>query len=101
MLACDFETGIGVWMGGGSGKGGGKGGECCVRWTPPVSKLHLLQGFSFIGYDGPAHMAEETVDAANAAPRSILVGFFFMMIVGWLWLVSLLFCITVGLGFRV
>ena len=87
---------------GGAGKGGGKvRGECCVRWTPPVSKLHLLQGFSFIGYDGPAHMAEETVDAANAAPRSILVGFFFMMIVGWLWLVSLLFCITVGLGFRV
>ena len=45
-------------------------------------------------YDGPAHMAEETQDAANAAPRSILTGFFFMTVAGWVWLVSLLFCIT-------
>ena len=61
----------------------------------------LLPGFSFIGYDGPAHMAEEVADAANATPRSILVGFFFMTVVGWVWLVSMLFCITVSLVSRV
>jgi|LauGreSBDMM110SN_4_FD.fasta_scaffold56942_1 amino acid transporter len=55
----------------------------------------LLPGFSFVGYDGPCNMAEEVADAANATPRSILVGFFFMAGVGWVWLVSLLFCITV------
>ncbi|KXZ54383.1 hypothetical protein GPECTOR_5g461 [Gonium pectorale] len=52
----------------------------------------LLPAYSFTGYDGPAHMSEETTNASLAAPWGILLGVLFMIFMGWTWVLSLLFC---------
>ncbi|GLC56117.1 hypothetical protein PLESTB_001066200 [Pleodorina starrii] len=54
----------------------------------------LLPAYSFTGYDGPAHMSEESTNASMAAPWGIIMGVLFMIVVGWSWVVSLLFCVT-------
>ncbi|KAG2482254.1 hypothetical protein HYH03_018798 [Edaphochlamys debaryana] len=54
----------------------------------------LLPAYSFTGYDGPAHMTEESTNASLAAPWGILLGVFFMIVVGWSWVLSLLFCVS-------
>lgn len=47
----------------------------------------LLPAYSFTGYDGPAHMSEESTNASMAAPWGILLGVVFMIFVvraaGW------------------
>ncbi|GFR47638.1 hypothetical protein Agub_g9380 [Astrephomene gubernaculifera] len=54
----------------------------------------LLPAYAFTGYDGPAHMSEETTNASMAAPWGIMLGVVFMIVTGWSWVVSLLFCVT-------
>ncbi|GLI62318.1 hypothetical protein VaNZ11_004926 [Volvox africanus] len=54
----------------------------------------LLPAYSFTGYDGPAHMSEESTNASLAAPWGIIVGVLFMIFVGWSWVLSLLFCVS-------
>jgi amino acid transporter len=50
----------------------------------------LLQAqWTFTGYDASAHTAEETVDAARAAPRGMLSSVISSAIVGWVLLVAL------------
>ena len=39
-------------------------------------------------------MSEETTNASMAAPWGILLGVVFMIVVGWCWVLSLLFCVT-------
>ena len=50
------------------------------------------------GYDGPAHMSEESHSATTTAPVGIILGLLFIIVSGWLWNVSLLFCMKVGGG---
>ncbi|GIL93046.1 hypothetical protein Vretifemale_20527 [Volvox reticuliferus] len=54
----------------------------------------LLPAYSFTGYDGPAHMSEESTNASLAAPWGIILGVLFMIFVGWSWVLSLLFCVS-------
>ncbi|GIL66299.1 hypothetical protein Vafri_19898 [Volvox africanus] len=54
----------------------------------------LLPAYSFTGYDGPAHMSEESTNASLAAPWGIILGVVFMIFVGWSWVLSLLFCVS-------
>ena len=57
----------------------------------------LLPAYSFTGFDGPAHMAEETFDAATSVPRAIVWAVLYMIVFGWIWILSLLFCIYVSI----
>lgn len=54
----------------------------------------LLPAYAYTGYDGPAHMAEESNDASIANPRGIMMGMYFMAITGWVWCISLLFSMS-------
>jgi amino acid transporter len=50
----------------------------------------LLQAqWTFTGYDASAHAAEETVDAAHAAPRGMLSSVLSSALVGWVLLIAL------------
>ncbi len=50
----------------------------------------LLQAqWTFTGYDASAHAAEETIDAARAAPRGMITSVLSSAIVGWILLVAL------------
>ncbi|KAG2436300.1 hypothetical protein HXX76_006611 [Chlamydomonas incerta] len=74
-------------------------GELAASWGIPNGFYTfilglLLPAYSFTGYDGPAHMSEESTNASMAAPWGILLGVVFMIFVGWAWVLSLLFCVT-------
>ena len=55
--------------------------------------LHAVD--SLTGYDGPAHMTEESHSASTAPSNGIIIGVVFTIVFGWLWVLSLLFCVTV------
>ena len=55
-----------------------------------------MPAFAFTGYDGPAHMSEESYDAPKSVPLAIISSVIFMAVAGWIWILSLLFCIPVG-----
>jgi len=53
----------------------------------------LLAQYTFTGYDASAHMAEETVNAAVAAPRGIVNSILVSLVAGWVLLIGLNFAI--------
>lgn len=54
----------------------------------------LFPAFSFTGLDGPAHMSEESTNASLSAPWGIMLGVVFMIVFGFAWNISLLFCVS-------
>ncbi|GAA6042680.1 hypothetical protein JCM8097_003742 [Rhodosporidiobolus ruineniae] len=60
-----------------------------------VFLLGLLQSaFTIIGYEASAHLCEEAHDAARLAPLAIVGGTAIVSVVGFLWIITLLFCIS-------
>ena len=53
----------------------------------------LFSAYSQTGFDGPCHLAEETVASELSAPRSIVWGVVYCLVAGFAWIVSLLFSI--------
>jgi amino acid transporter len=51
----------------------------------------LLAGYTFCGYDASAHLAEETRDAQNAAPRGMVRSIWVSWLAGFVLLAGLLF----------
>ncbi|GAA5913479.1 hypothetical protein JCM8208_005192 [Rhodotorula glutinis] len=59
-----------------------------------VFLLGLIQaGFTFCGIEASAHLCEEAVDAARLAPIAVLAGTALVGVVGFCWILALLFCI--------
>lgn len=57
-----------------------------------VSMVGLLMSiFSFSGYEGGAHMAEETTNAAASAPKGIINTCLMTALTGFIFLVGLLY----------
>jgi amino acid transporter len=53
----------------------------------------LLPLYTITGYDGSAHTAEETVDAARAVPRSMVNSVLYSSLFGWLFLCAFVIAI--------
>ncbi|MGW2835604.1 amino acid permease [Streptomyces sp. NPDC001286] len=53
----------------------------------------LLAGYTFCGYDASAHVAEETADAQNSAPRGIVRSIYVSWAAGFVLLAGLLFAL--------
>ncbi|GAB7101851.1 amino acid permease [Streptomyces phaeofaciens JCM 4814] len=53
----------------------------------------LLPGYTFCGYDASSHVAEETTDAQNSAPRGIVRSIWVSWVAGFFLLVALLMSI--------
>ncbi len=53
----------------------------------------LLAQYTFTGYDASAHMTEETVDAAMAGPRAIVLSVAVSLVAGWVLLLGVTFAI--------
>jgi len=53
----------------------------------------LLAQYTFTGYDASAHMTEETVDAATAGPRAIVLSVAVSLVAGWVLLLGVTFAI--------
>jgi amino acid transporter len=51
----------------------------------------LMSLFSFCGYEAGAHMAEETRDARKAAPKGIIHSVIAGIVIGFVYLICLLF----------
>ncbi|GAA4948138.1 amino acid permease [Actinoplanes utahensis] len=54
----------------------------------------LMAQYTYTGYDASAHVAEETHDAANAAPRGIVMSVVVSVIAGFVLLVAITWSIT-------
>jgi amino acid permease (GABA permease) len=68
-------------------------------WTfgPYVFLLGLLMSqYTYTGYDASAHVAEETKDAAKAAPRGMILSVVVSIIAGWILLISITAAIQNG-----
>lgn len=60
----------------------------------------LMAQYTFTGYDASAHVAEETRNAAVAAPKGIVNSVLVSLITGWVLLLSVTFAITSWTGAR-
>jgi amino acid permease (GABA permease) len=68
-------------------------------WTfgPYVFLLGLLMSqYTYTGYDASAHVAEETKDAAKAAPRGMILSVVVSIVAGWILLYSITAAIQNG-----
>jgi amino acid transporter len=62
---------------------------------PMSLALCLLQaGWTFTGYDASAHASEETIDAARAAPRGLVMSVVVSALVGWLMVLAVTLAMT-------
>jgi amino acid transporter len=53
----------------------------------------LMAQFTFTGYDGSAHISEETKNPSVSAPKGIVYSIIISFFVGWFYMISLLLCI--------
>jgi len=66
--------------------------ETNIPSTPYVACIGLLMClFSFAGYEGGAHMAEETKNASASAPRGIILTCLVTGVTGLLYITGLLY----------
>jgi amino acid permease (GABA permease) len=68
-------------------------------WTGPLAGIYvfalglLLAQYTFTGYDASAHMTEETQNAAQSAPRGIVMSIIVSLVAGWVLLLGVTFAI--------
>lgn len=54
----------------------------------------LMAQFTMTGYDGSAHVSEETMDPHRSAPKGIIYSILISFVVGWAYMFALLFAIS-------